>query len=86
MGRLPMRTVSLQAFSPRYHAAAHLYCQRMPHGDSDRKTMDADTECGKVSLAILKNVQALPHLAFLPSMEPPLVFWYDTPQWMRPVE
>jgi len=44
------------------------------------------TFCGKVSLAILKNVQALPHLAFLPSMEPPLVFWYDTPQWMRAVE
>jgi len=58
----------------------------MPQGDSEQKTACAEMKCGKVSLAILKNVQALPHLAFLPSMEPPLVFWYDTPQWMRPVE
>jgi hypothetical protein len=48
--------------------------------------MGADTECGKVSLVMLERVQALPHLAFPPSMEPPLVFWYDKPQWMRTVE
>ena len=46
----------------------------------------AETFCGKVSLIMLERVQALPQLAFPPSMEPPLVFWYDKPQWMRPVE
>jgi hypothetical protein len=46
----------------------------------------AETFCGKVSLVMLERVQALPHLAFPPSMEPPLVFWYDKPQWMRTVE
>jgi len=35
---------------------------------------------------MFERVQALPHLAFPLSMEPPLVFWYDTPQWMRTVE
>jgi hypothetical protein len=48
--------------------------------------MFAETECGKVSLAMLNSVQALPHLAFLPSMEPPLVFWYDRQLWMRTVD
>jgi hypothetical protein len=46
----------------------------------------AETFCGKVSLIMLERVQALPQLAFPPSMEPPLVFWYDKPQWMHPVE
>jgi hypothetical protein len=44
------------------------------------------TLCGKASLVMLERVQVLQHLAFLPSIEPQLVFWYDTPQWMRPVE
>jgi hypothetical protein len=35
---------------------------------------------------MLDRVQALPHLAFPPSMEPPLVFWYDKPQLLRTVE
>jgi hypothetical protein len=46
----------------------------------------AETKCGILSLVMLERVQALPRLAFSPSMEPPLVFWYDTPHWMRPVE
>jgi len=58
----------------------------MPHCDSDRKSEFLEMECGKVSLVMLERVQALPHLAFPPSMEPPLVFWYDKPQWMRTVE
>ena len=63
-----------------------LYFQYMQHGDRDRKTTRAETECGKVSLAMLKSVQALLPLAFLPSMEPPLMFWYDRQPWMRTVE
>jgi hypothetical protein len=51
--------------------------QHRPYGGNDRKTTFAETECGKVSLVMLERVQALPHLAFPPSMEPPLVFWYD---------
>jgi hypothetical protein len=35
---------------------------------------------------MLDRVQTMSHLAFPPSMEPPLVFWYDTPQLLRTVE
>jgi hypothetical protein len=38
------------------------------------------TFCGKLSLAMLNSVQALSHLAFLPCMEPRLVFWYHKQQ------
>jgi hypothetical protein len=58
----------------------------MPHCDSDRKSEFLEMECGKVSLVVLDSVQALPHPAFLPYMEPPLVFWYDRLQLMRTVE
>jgi hypothetical protein len=67
------------------------FCERLCFQDvqqcnHDGKTTGAETFCGKVSLAMLKSVQALPPLAFLPSMELPLMFWYDRQPWMRTVE
>ena len=35
---------------------------------------------------MLNRVQAMPLLAFLLDMEPPLGFWYDRQQVMRTVE
>ena len=58
----------------------------MLQGDSARQRTFPETQCGRVSLVMLDRVQALPHLAFPPSMEPSLVFWYDKPQLLRTVE
>ena len=60
-----------------------------PRRDIKPNTSDicgALTLCGILSLVMLNRVQALPHLAFPPSMEPLLVFWYDKPQLLRTVE
>src|SRR4029453_12607467 len=86
LGRLPMRNGSRHAAAhPCESANACIYkiCHTAPV--KERPPL-AETFCGKVSLVILDRVQALPPLAFPPSMEPPLVFWYDKPQWMRTVE
>src|SRR5262245_39585459 len=86
LGKLPMRTGSWHGVAHPYDVAnACIYniCHTRP---GNERPLSAETFCGKVSLAMVDRVQALPHLAFPPSMEPPLVFWYDKPQWMRPVE
>jgi len=41
--------------------------------------------CDSLPLAMLDLVQAMPLLAFLLAMEPPLGFWYDRQQVMRTV-
>src|SRR5437763_9673890 len=42
----------------------------MPHCDSDRKTTYAETECGKVSLAMLAGLKACSDLACRPAWSP----------------
>jgi hypothetical protein len=86
LGRWPMSNGSRYgAAQPRKSANACISNIRHTAPGDERPPL-AETFCGKVSLVMLERVQALPQLAFPPSMEPPLVFWYDKPQWMRPVE
>jgi hypothetical protein len=86
LGRLPMRNGSRHGAAQPCESANACICNIRHTAPGDERPSLAETFCGTVSLVMLERVQALPQLAFPPSMEPPLVFWYDKPQWMRPVE
>jgi hypothetical protein len=86
LGRLPMRNGSQHGKAHSCESANSCIYNIRLTAPVNESLPSAETFCGKVSLAMLKSVQALPPLAFLPSMEPPLMFWYDRQPWMRTVE
>jgi len=86
VGMLPMRNASRHGEAPQDDGANPCISNICHTAPGDERPPLAETFCGKVSLVMFERVQALPHLAFPLSMEPPLVFWYDKPQWMRTVE